>query len=69
MGVYGGQPKAAHLCSHVKFSLKGCNRLAGHEGLHRNIFDSTNEQWDDAAGRYSETQADWVGLVDNLGKR
>ena len=68
MGWYAG-PKPAHICSHAKFNLKGCNRLAGHKGPHRNIFDVTDERWGDEAGRYIETLAEWFALIDNLANR
>ncbi len=58
----------AHLCPHHMFTLKGCNRLRGHEGLHRNIFDKFDERWSDEQGMNVETQDDWVKLVDLLGK-
>jgi hypothetical protein len=67
MGWYAG-PKNPNVCSHAKFNLKGCNRFAGHDGPHRNIYDTTNEQWGDDAGMYCETEEQWTALVDNLGK-
>jgi len=71
MGWYAGRwyagPKDSSVCSHVKFNLKGCNRLANHDGMHRNIFDSTNEYWSDDAGRYINTQKEWIALVKGLG--
>ena len=55
------------ICTHHKFNLKGCNRKAGHEGLHRNIYDTTDERWADDAGTYVNTREHWVALVNALG--
>ena len=65
MGYYAG-PKAAHICSHVKFNLRGCTRRAGHTGLHENMNNPYHRSWENEDGRYIETQEEWVALVDNI---
>jgi len=65
MGWYAG-PKSPDVCSHVKFNLRGCTLHAHHSGSHTNVNDPLGRCWQDEDGRYSETKADWVALVDNL---
>lgn len=67
MGYYAG-PKATHICSHVRSDLRGCNRLANHDGPHYNIFAPAGETWTDADGMYCETHADWCKTVEKLGR-
>ena len=43
-GYYCG-PKANHICSHVRSDLRGCNRLANHDGPHYNIYAPRGETW------------------------
>jgi hypothetical protein len=65
MGYYAG-PKADHICSHVKFNLRGCTRRADHTGLHGNMHDPYGRSWKDEDGRYVKTYEQWCAMVDNL---
>lgn len=72
MGYYAGSEKPAHHCSHVRFGLRGCTRMANHvqQGKpHHNMWSPDHETWEDKDGRYVETKEDWVAMVDQMGKK
>lgn len=59
------------LCSHHTFNLRGCMRPAGHSGPHTNawsVVTGDHKTWDDADGTYVDTHAQWVALVNLLGR-
>lgn len=63
--------KPDHICTHVRFGLRGCTRLKGHieQGKpHFNMFAGRDSAtWNDEDGMYVNNQEEWVKMVDTLG--
>lgn len=56
-------------CKHARFGLRGCTLTKEHDGPHMNGWAHDGATWEDDGGLFINSHADWVKLVNALGKR